>query len=105
MNDKLKCRLFLVSGPSQLLFLSAALVKDADLNTEVYADILVFSAVAYPKEKKAICEEIATTVWYWSRIVWLPEIGYFNEGNTIEILSELSVQSPVNYGFVCLMAK
>ena len=66
MTNTLKHRIFLVSGPSQVLFLSAALVKDADLNTEVYADILVFSAVAYPKEKKAICEEIATTVWDWS---------------------------------------
>lgn len=99
MNDKLKCRLFLVSGPSQLLFLSAALTKDAALDAEAYVDILVFSAVYYPKEKKAICEEIATTVWYWSRIVWLPEIGYFNEGNTSEILSELSDTKPSQLWF------
>jgi hypothetical protein len=82
-------RIFLVSGPSQLLFLSAALAKDAELDTNVYTDILVFTSVSYPKEKKEICKTIAKTVWEWSDIIWLIDIDYYECSNKSKVISTI----------------
>ena len=94
MINNTKSRIFIVTGPSQLLFLSATLLKDAELNNRVFRDILVFSSVSYPEETKVICKKIAKIVWQWDNIIWLTDIGYHKLKNKSKLISNIFTVSP-----------
>ncbi|MFK7833708.1 MAG: polysialyltransferase family glycosyltransferase [Winogradskyella sp.] len=81
MESKMKSRLFIVSGPSQLLFLSAALLKNKELETEDFKDVILFKGKDIDSHKRSINLQIAHKVWNWHNILWLKEINFYNNSS------------------------
>ena len=81
-------RLVLVSGPAQILFLSAALLRDERERKNAALDSLVFISPCYSIEQKEICYDIAKSVWEWDNIIWLNETDYF-DGAYFKCLSSI----------------
>lgn len=83
-------RIFLVTGPSQLLFLGASINKDANTRTSKAIDTLVFVSKEYLQDQRSICETIARTIWDWDRILWLPDLGYFEQACKRHVISNIT---------------
>lgn len=86
MKSKIHSRLFIVAGPSQLLFLSAALLKNKEIEKQTYHDILVFRGANVDSQRRLLCDDIASKVWDWSKIVRLDDIDYHNSFDKNKVL-------------------
>lgn len=88
MKSKMNSRLFVVAGSSQLLFLSAALLKNKEIEADAFKDSLVFSGKGVDKKRRLISDNIAKKVWEWNTTVWLEDVDYYNTSNQIKLLEQ-----------------
>ncbi|WP_406684195.1 alpha-2,8-polysialyltransferase family protein [Seonamhaeicola sp. MEBiC1930] len=85
-------RLFIVSGSSQILFLSAALLKSQRNYKCVESDVLIIRGEQISKERKKITETIANKTWSWSKIIWLDDLGFYQNTNKKSFIKSLFVK-------------
>ncbi|WP_400076776.1 polysialyltransferase family glycosyltransferase [Winogradskyella sp. R77965] len=86
MKSNIKSRLFIVAGPSQLLFLSAALLKNKEIEKQTYNDILIFRGVNVDSQRRLLCDDIASKIWEWTKVVRLDDISYHNSPDKRKVL-------------------
>lgn len=82
-------RVFLLSGGSQLLFLSAALLKNKELEKDKeFKDILLFTSKDVDEKRISSSNVIAHKVWSWHDVIWFDDLGYHSAANKKNLLKE-----------------
>ena len=94
-------RLFVISGPAQLLFLGAALCKHSSKTLQASQDILILRGDNVSQKRKMITEEIANKILNWDRIVWLDNADYFKQDNKKEFLRKI-IPEQINEIWLCM---
>jgi len=94
-------RLFVISGPAQLLFLGTALYKHSRKALEENNDILILRGDNVSQKRKVITEEIANKILNWGRIIWLDNADYFKQKDKKEFLRKI-IPEWINEIWLCM---
>ena len=81
MENKLLSRLFVVSGPSQLLFLGAALKNHLRNDRKSYFNLLLLRGDNISSTRKKITVKIAYSILNWEDIIWIDNQEYLDNNN------------------------
>lgn len=97
----MKSRLFIVSGPSQLLFLGAVFSEKSNLKSNDYFDILILRGDNVSDRRKDITEKIAKSILNWNKIIWFDNAEYFSQKNKNSFLKKI-IKEDVREIWLCM---
>lgn len=97
----MKTRLFIVSGPSQLLFLGAVFLDTSNSNPKKYFDVLILRGDNVSDKRKEITEKIAKSILNWGKIIWFDNAEYFSQNNKNDFLKKI-IAEDVNEIWLCM---